>query len=315
MSAKHKRQHVRSRPIRQSSRSQTARPQPTADAARPWYKRASLWLIITITTGVLGGAASVIGTKLGDTVTAPRQPSGPPVLVSQVFLGPSDGSLSYAIPNIRHLSSSQLISLATSGYTNPANTTNFNNFIQANHGAPADSAGTAFVQLTFRGNRSYPVVITGMQVIKQCARPMAGTLFYSPAAGQGANAMIDFDLDNPIPEADTLTGSSYFLFNHITLNDTEDTQVTSVEATTAGSCSFRLVIKIVDGSATTYESIGDSTTIGGGPPFRVTRMIPMSGYGLVYVGGVVDDQCHDAWTSVSRPFLLTQPQSIVCNRT
>ena len=184
----------------------------------------------------------------------------------------------------------------------------------------------AVVQLTLRGNRPYPVLVTGMQVVKQCGPPMRGTLFYSPAAAQPSNAMIGFNLDKPIPQADTVTsggnlGPSYFLLQHISLNDAQDTQGVSIEATTAGSCSFRLVMQVFDGSKTSYETVDDSTTIGTGSPFRITRMINESdepniaAYGLVYIGGVVDSQCHDAWTRVNSTFSPAQALSLVCGRT
>ena len=319
MSNKRRKLHSGSQPSRQSSGSKSATPKQGSDTTKPWYKSVSTWLVITIATGVIGGATGVIGGKLGDAATAQGQPSGPPVLVSQVFAGPGDAGLSYALPDVHHLSSAQLTSLATSGKT--SNLSQFDSFITLNHGAPADGTGTAVVQLTLRGNRSHPVLVTGMQVVKQCGPPMRGTLFYSPSAGQPDNAMIGFDLDKAIPQADEITGSgalgpSYFLLQHISLNDPEDTQGVSVEATTTGSCTFHLVMQVLDGATTTYETVNDSTTIGSGPPFSITDMVDTGAYGLVYVGGVVSAKCDDAWTRVDSTFSTSQsPMSIVCNRT
>ena len=314
----------RSQPTRQGSGSGNAAKKAGSDITKPWYTRVSTWLAITVATGVIGGAAGVIGSKLGDAATAPGQPGGPPVLVSQVSLGPADDGLSYALPGVHHLTSAQLTSLATSGYT--TNLASFDSFIQKNQGGPADATGAAVVQLTLRGNRNYPVLVTGMQVTKQCGEPMRGTLFYSPAAAQPANAMIGFDLDKPIPQADIVSsdgtlGISYFLQQHISLSSPQDTQGVSVEATTTGSCAFRLVLQVLDGSTTTYETVGNSTTIGAGPPFRITRMLgnaegpDVADYSLVYVGGVMDDQCHDTWTSVNSTFSPAQSMSAACGRT
>lgn len=325
MSSKRKPARRRSQSTLHGASYRSAPPKPGPDTLKPWYKRTSLWLVLTIATGIIGGAAGVIGSKLGDAVTAPGQPSGPPVLVSQVSLGPSDASLSYALPDVHHLTSAELTGLATSGYT--THVTSFDSLIEANHGGPADGQGAAVVELTLRGNRPYPVLVTGMQVVKQCGPPMRGTLFYSPSAAQPGNAMIGFNLDKAIPQADTITssgnlGPSYFLLKHISLDGTQDTQGISIEATTAGSCAFRLVLQVLDRSNTRYETVDDSTTIGAGPPFAITRMINVSdepdiaAYGLVYIGGVMDGQCDDAWTRVNSTFSIAQsPQSIACNRT
>lgn len=325
MSSKRKPAHTRSQPTRHGAGQRSALRKPGPDTAKPWYKRASLWLVLTIATGVIGGAAGVIGSKLGDAVTAPKQPSGPSVLVSQVSIGSSDSSLSYALPGVHHRTHEQLTGLAASGYT--THTAAFNRFVEANHGGPADGKGAAVVELTLRGNRPYPVLVTGMKIIKQCGPPMRGTLFYSPSAAQPSNAMIGFDLDEAIPQADIIRsdgnlGPNYFLRRHIRLDSTQDTQGISVEAITTGSCTFRLVLQVLDESSTTYETVDDSTTIGAGPAFRFTRMVNVSNepviaaYGLAYIGGVMDTQCHDTWTRVSSTFSFAEsPQSIACNRT
>jgi hypothetical protein len=315
--------HGRPQPARQSGGSASASKKPVQEPAKPWYKRASAWLVITVATGVIGGAAGVIGSKLGDAVTTVGRPGGPPVLVSQVSLGSADDGLSYALPNVHHMTSAQLTGLATSG--NTMNVTGFDRFIQQNQGAPADGSGTAIIELTLRGNRNYPVLVTSMQVTKQCGAPMHGTLLYSPPAAEPANAMIGFDLDKALPQADTVSrggklGASYFLQQHISLSSPQDTQGVSVEASTTGSCTFSLVLQVLDGSTTTDETVGDSTTIGSGPPFRITRLIngtnaPFSAYGLVYVGGVMDVQCNDAWTSVNSTFSPAQSTSLACGQT
>jgi hypothetical protein len=323
MSRKHK-PRSRPQPTRQGNGSASTRKKAGSDTTKPWYTRISTWLAITVATGIIGGAAGVIGSQLGNAVTAPGEPNGPPVLVSQVFFGPGDDGLSYALPSVHHLTPAELTNLATSGHT--TNKESFDSFIQKNQGAAADGTAEAVVQLTLRGNRTYPVLVTGMQVTKQCGKPMRGTLFYSPAAAQSANAMIGFDLDKSIPQADAVSSSgklgiSYFLQQQISLISPQDTQGVSVEATTMGSCAFRLVLQVLDGSTTTYETVGNSTTIGTGPPFRITRMLgnaagpDVADYGLVYVGGVMDSQCDDAWTSVNYTFSPAQSTSVACNQT
>lgn len=335
MTPKRKAARSRTRKKQQSNRDRSASSKPRPGEAKPWHKQASTWLTLTVATaavsGIIGNATGVIGTKLGNAVTDQGQPSGPPVLVSQVSFGPGyDGGRSHALPEIHHLTATQLAGLSLSPSA-------FNKFIEKNHGAAADGAGRALVQLTLRGNRSYPVLITGMKILKQCGPPMRGTLFYSPPAGEVSNAMIGFDLDSPTPQADTVTitgsdgklGSSYFLSRHITLNGVQDTQVASIEATTAGSCSFRLVLQVLDKSQTINETVNDSTAIGAGPPFRITRMITrpsleppelgdpnFTAYGLTYVGGVMDASCRGYWTRVdSFPSTTQQYQSILCGRT
>jgi hypothetical protein len=37
-------------------------------------------------------------------------------------------------------------------------------------------------------------------------------------------------------------------------------------------------------------------------------------YGLVYIGGVMDDQCYDAWTSVNSTFIPARSTSVACNQ-
>lgn len=332
MSSKRKASRGRTRPKQQSNRGGSVASKSRPDEAKPWHKRASTWLTLTVATaavsGIIGNATGAIGTKLGNALTDQGQPSGPPILVSQVSFRPGDNGGSYVLPVARRLTDAQLSGMSTANYT--INAERFNNFIEKNRGAAASWTGRALVQLTLRGNRSYPVLITGMQILKQCGPPLRGTLFYNPPAGEANNAMIGFDLDSAAPQADTMTGrdgklgSSYFLSKHITLNGVQDTQVASIGATTTGSCSFRLVLQVLDKSHTINETVSDSTAIGAGPPFRITRTINQSGkpgepnfpsYGPIYVGGVEDASCNGYWTRVDSHSYATQSsQSVVCGR-
>ncbi len=174
------------------------------------------------------------------------------------------------------------------------------------------------IQLVLAGNRNQPVRILGMQPVGECRAPLAGTLLYSPPAGQDSSVSIGFNLDKPDPAAQVYSqttgfGADYFASKTVSLRYQEQ-QVFQVVATTAKHyCEFRLQLTVLAGGKTSTETIGN-----GVHPFEVTSILPsrsitsLGSYRQAYIGGVASP-CSDRFVGVDpATFNFYPPKQSYC---
>jgi FlaG/FlaF family flagellin (archaellin) len=167
------------------------------------------------------------------------------------------------------------------------------------------------ILVVVQGNRSHKVRIVNIQPVASCAKPLRGTLFYSPSAGAGPVTQLNLDLDKPMEplsyvasyEVDGAWTSKEVAdyFNHYTISLDPGEQFTfAVHATTQlHYCRFSLNMTVVDGTRTMVEPITDH-----GRQFQITAVYgkyspAFSRYSTVYFGGVASpDMKTDGWTRV-----------------
>ena len=179
------------------------------------------------------------------------------------------------------------------------------------HGAVA--TGMVDIRLVVQGNRTHAVRILNIKPAEHCARPLRGTIFYSPSAGADPITQLNVNLDDPNAPASfqvnqqvngTTRGrtvSDYFGHNTVSLGNGEQFTFDIQAATARHYCQFSLDMTVVDATKTVVESVDNH-----GVPFRVTaiygknrNLIPtFSRYSAVYLGGVATPEGHNGWTPV-----------------
>lgn len=264
---------------------------------QPWFRRGPRWIAAAIAAPVAvlviaAAITKVFGLDQGTSATGSpavggthATDSGPPVVANsaQYEQGARNGG-TLAFPEV----------LSVARVTQFANFRgNWQRYVAAARSMGGAVGDDAEVQIELRGNSSQAAVITGMQVVKNCRHPLAGTLYYSPSAAEDTNIEIGFNLDSQfaIPQdykAGRLSGN-FFAEHTISLKRGE-TQTLLVHAVTQHQfCQFSFRI-MVDAARRQYvEKIEDS-----GKPFVVTATaqpftpngIPFSSYHAIYVGGV-----------------------------
>jgi hypothetical protein len=153
--------------------------------------------------------------------------------------------------------------------------------------------GGASTQLVVQNNRSYPIRIINMNVVKSCEAPLTGTLFFAAGGAVDATVGLGFNLDSPDTDAETARGTGpatwtpgYFNNYTISLEPGEQQVFDIYTATTRQACAYQLQVTVLDGEKQVYQLIGD-----GSEPFRVTAMPEgpngpnFSAYKAMYVGG------------------------------
>ncbi len=135
-----------------------------------------------------------------------------------------------------------------------------------------------------------------IRTVKQCGRPLDGTLFYNPPGGASDEIIrLYFDLDKPRPRAQMLKGfdpkGDYFSLRTVSLKRDEDMVFLIYAATSKHSCSFSLALDVLaDGRQRTV------TVTNHGQPFRVTALytkkdkdgdadVDVEKYRVLYVAG------------------------------
>lgn len=154
------------------------------------------------------------------------------------------------------------------------------------NGGTGISEGTV-VSFRLGGYRDRAVRITGMRVEKECGEPLAGTLFYTPTAGDSGHRELALDLDRSEDFA-----VEYFSARDVTLTrgeqETFDVPVTSKTY----SCSFTIRASILEGDRRSTLVVDD-----GGKPFTVTPLLPLESYRALYIGGVLSGgRCPEGWS-------------------
>ena len=156
----------------------------------------------------------------------------------------------------------------------------------------AYEVGGASTQLVVQNNRSYPIRIIDMNVVKSCGPPLTGTLFFGAGGAVDSTIGLGFNLDSSDTDAETARGTGsatwtpgYFDNYTISLDPGEQQVFDIYTVTTSHACAYRLQATVLDGSKKVYQLIGDGTE-----PFRVTAMPGSSGsdfsaYNAVFLGG------------------------------
>jgi hypothetical protein len=286
----------------------------SSQVKRPWIKRPLVWLgafVTAVITGVVttlvaeyGKEATGIG-QAGPTPAKTTARTGPPLTVAYTNITSGRGGDSFAFSRPLDVNESQLKAIQVAGDQSQVHRDEYLRWASANGGVIADEAGTAIIQLTMQGNRAGQVRILDMQPLVQCNTPLTGTLFYSPPAGEGKTAKLGFELDKPNHVARTYSqerglGGSYFVDKTISLARDEQ-QVFSIYVVTKRYCEFRLRLKLLDGSKTIFETVGNGAGVDGRAlPFKITAMNvrddfvgpgAFSAYKRMYAGGVTTSIC------------------------
>ena len=259
-------------------------------------RRAIAWAVGVAGAGITAFVVAYF-TTLGNHVAAlstapgrPAQPGGAPVKIDYVAVQPGGPNQSAVVPGALALTAAQLAGLNSLNQTTSA----FHQWFAAHAAVTADNL---FVELIVEGNRDSAVRIVSMQPVVSCHPPLAGTLFYSPAAGADSNTQLMLNLDHPlsppgyIASVNGQVSDGANFFQHFTISLKRHEQYTFlVNAHTAKQyCQFTLNLTVLDGSRTVTESVSDN-----GKPFAVTAVYneddlnpgAFSRYKDVYVGGV-----------------------------
>lgn len=155
------------------------------------------------------------------------------------------------------------------------------------------------VQIILQGNAvGQTAVIAGINVIKKCGRPFAGTLLYSPPAAQDNDIEIGFNLDSRFPIAqdykESKTSGNYFEEHTISLQHGVPQTLLIHAITRHYSCQFTYQLLVDTGNREVAEVISDN-----GKPFTVTAALKASSYDALYLGGVVSPTEDDKYEPVS----------------
>ena len=190
---------------RNNARKRTPR-QPAARKAPPPWKRALIW------TGSVAGAlilaaVTAFGTGLGQKLVATvTTDAGPPVLIHAEYMQQSPGDLLIVAPT-----QNDLDGLPGSG--------SFQKYIAAVTKVGGAEYTPAYIQVVLRGNRTGPVVVNAMSVVKQCRAPLNGVV-NNPDISLTTVTGIGFDLDGrfPVAEAENDGNISGDFFAHRTIS-------------------------------------------------------------------------------------------------
>jgi hypothetical protein len=252
--------------------------------------RPYVWLG-TIATAFVVAIVTSWGTGIGnDLLSIARghnSPSGAPVKIDSVSLGrnAAQGG-SFVFAQERVFSPRDLRAVSQLGPGSPQ----YYTWFRSKGGV---DPSLSIIKLVVEGNRTHPVQIIGMNLVKHCQRPLNGTLFYSPPAGAGNTIGIGFDLDSVTSTAQNLNNyrisGDYFVSHTISLKQGEVQTLEVVAVTGKQYCQFTIKMTVVEGGATTTETITNH-----GQPFRVSALEEGGYFGpgalryykVLYVGGV-----------------------------
>ena len=238
---------------------------------------------------IVGAWGTGVGNALWSVVMGHRSPSGAPVKIS-MDLGRAVADGTFVFPQKLNLGASSLRTLNSVQGNFPQTIAWFRS-----RGGVEPNASS--VKLVVEGNRTYPVQIIAMNVVKHCQQPLNGTLFFSPSAGAFNNIGIGFNLDSVTSTAQNYDSGrlhgDYFATHTISLKQGEVQTLEVVAVTAKQYCQFTLELTVVDGGRRITETVTND-----GQPFRVTAVVtkyksyPYYGpgdlryYKALYVGGV-----------------------------
>jgi hypothetical protein len=159
-------------------------------------------------------------------------------------------------------------------------------------------------QVIVKNRRSYPVLVTTIQISPSCRAPATGMIAIGQAEPSGISDQMGFIVDASDPIALMAPGSNprlwtqpYFDGRTITI-PAGGFYVFNIRAVALHqACTFWLWIRVLDGNVPVVERVGDY-----GQPFRVsalvfsTRRHPFAHYHRVYAGGVTSPFRDGTWT-------------------
>jgi hypothetical protein len=158
------------------------------------------------------------------------------------------------------------------------------------HGA--FEAGGTSTQLVVQNNRSHPIRIIDMNVIKNCQSPLTGTMFFGAGGAVDDTVGLGFNLDSSDTDAERAQGTGvgqwqpdYFAKYTISIQPGEQQVFDLWAVTSKHACSYRYQATVLDGERKVNQVIGD-----GHEPFRATALILgtrswSADYKAVYLGG------------------------------
>jgi len=191
-----------------------AKNQPTRkNQIRAWFAGV-LAAVIAATSPVWGPALAggIKGLLTSD-------PPGPALTVTAEPAILEDQGYTMATPD-GALPDPQLLHLLTQD--NVASSPEFLTAVQAMGGADVDDLS---IQLIVNGNSAQGVNVLDIRPVRlQRARPLGGTLFYTPSQGGNATLRMMFDLDEPVPVARNIDDPPC---HEVTQGDTTSCVVTS----------------------------------------------------------------------------------------
>ena len=213
------------------------------------------------------------------------------MVIDLVSVANSKGD-SYAFPNARILTKSQLAALDALPFPSPASDSWFL------HAGAVDTSPID-IQLIVQGNSDNEVRITNIKPVASCQVASHGTLFYSPTAGADGSTVLLLNLDNLQPElyyqaAGHPAGKeAYFASNTVSLSRGEQFTFQIIAETHVNYCHFSLDMTILDGTHAETEVVNYH-----GTPFSVIATAhTLSEYPVLYVGGIAAIS-KNPWTRV-----------------
>ncbi len=286
-----------------------------AERRKRWWRRPAIWLggvttavilpvLINVLSNVLTVQAqrvatqpsvntpgrpmparsSIVARREAATPSASPTPSGPPLtIVSEDPI--SDTGSVWVFPG------KYLATLRARRYLASANNATFSQWFFARGAYPT----AVDMQLVVQNDRSYPIRIIDMSVIKHCQSPLRGTLYYSPSAGADDDVRLGFNLNSPDTEAEAAKGwtlshwrPNYFAGYTVSLKPGTQ-QVFDIRAVISdASCTFRIGTTLLDDEKKVFQVIDDD-----GQPFRLTSIASPFGYSkldfryeALYAGGI-----------------------------
>lgn len=154
-----------------------------------------------------------------------------------------------------------------------------------------ESGGTS-TQLVVQNNRSHPVRIIDMNVIKQCRAPLTGTMFFGAGGAVDETVGLGFNLDSSDTEAEQAQGTGlaswkpdYFTRYTISIQPGAQQVFNLWTVTSRQACTFEYQVTVLDGEKKVTQIIGDGTV-----PFRATALVnnpsgsSFSDYKVLYLG-------------------------------
>ena len=157
----------------------------------------------------------------------------------------------------------------------------------------AFEAGGTSTQLVIQNNRSYPIRIIDINVMKDCRVPLTGTLFFGAGGAIDATVGLGFNLDSSDTEAELARGTGvdqwkphYFTQYTISIQPGAQQVFDLWTVTAKYACSYEFQATILDGNHKVNQTIED-----GNYPFRATALKinlqppDLSSYKAAYIGG------------------------------
>ncbi|MFJ5985093.1 serine protease [Lentzea sp. NPDC092896] len=209
----------------------------------------------------------------------------------------SSGASAFTVPAKIDMNDSQLAKFTTEVVEK---TEGQATWYDRNGGVPI---GFGLTKVTLMNKDSAAVRITDIEVLKECATPIAGTFFSGfTQGGPSGVVQLGFDLDEPSPtvqqmalqDVPKLIGESYFTDKSIELRPGDQQDLVLAALTTNRHCKFRLRLIIATAAGSYSLDVDDN-----GKPFEVSgkaaptvQGAPFSAYQAAYLRN------YDTWSRI-----------------